>query len=54
VELMYNESHIFVTSVLIGGAWSASRPGRFTPGEKLPGTHWTAGWVDPRAVLDDV
>jgi hypothetical protein len=26
--------HIFLTSALAGGEWSASRPGRFTPGEK--------------------
>jgi hypothetical protein len=25
---------------------------RFTPGERTPGTHWTGGWVGPRAVLD--
>jgi hypothetical protein len=46
--------HIFLTSVLVGGEWSASRPGRFTPGEIAPGTHWIGGWVDPRAGLDDV
>jgi hypothetical protein len=28
--------HIFLTSVLAGGEWSASRPDRFTPGEKSP------------------
>jgi hypothetical protein len=28
--------HIFFTSVLAGGKWSASRPGRFTPGETAP------------------
>jgi hypothetical protein len=31
--------HIFLTSALAGGEWSASRPGR---------------WVDPRAGLDDL
>jgi hypothetical protein len=41
--------HIFLTSALAGGEWSASRLGRFTPG-----THWIGGWVDPRAGLDDV
>jgi hypothetical protein len=25
--------HISLTSALVGGKWSASRPGRFTPGE---------------------
>jgi hypothetical protein len=25
---------------------------RFTPGERTPGTHWTGGWVSPRAGLD--
>jgi hypothetical protein len=41
------------TSALVGGEWSVSRPGRFTPGERAPGTH-LIGWVDPRAGLDDV
>jgi hypothetical protein len=46
--------HIFLTSALAGGEWSASRPGRFTAGERIPGTHWIGGWVGPRAGLDDV
>jgi hypothetical protein len=46
--------HIFLTSALAGGEWSASRPSRFTPGKKIPGTHWIEGWVDARAGLDDV
>jgi hypothetical protein len=46
--------HVFFTTALVGGEWSASRPGRFTPGERTPGTHWIGGWVDPRAGLDDV
>jgi len=25
--------------------WSASHPGRFTPKERAPGTHWLGGWV---------
>jgi hypothetical protein len=29
-------------------------PGRFTPGERAPGTHCVGGWVDTRAGLDDV
>jgi hypothetical protein len=45
---------IFLTSVLAEGEWSASRPGRFTPAERAPGTHSIGGWVDPRAGLDDV
>jgi hypothetical protein len=28
--------HIFLTSALVGGEWSASRPGRFTPVERAP------------------
>jgi hypothetical protein len=43
------EIHIFLTSALAGGEWSASGPGRFTLG-----THWIGGLVDPRAGLDDV
>jgi hypothetical protein len=42
------------TLALDGGEWLASRPGRFTPRERAPGTQWTGGWVDPRAVLDAV
>jgi hypothetical protein len=34
------------------GEWSASHPGRFTPKERDPGTHWIGGWVGPRASLD--
>jgi hypothetical protein len=29
-------------------------PGRFTPRERAPDTHWIGGWVGPRAVLDAV
>jgi hypothetical protein len=43
-----------LTSVLVGGEWSALRPGRFNPGEGAPGTHWTGGWVGPRTGLDNV
>jgi hypothetical protein len=32
----------------------ASRPGRFTPRERAPGTCWIGGWVGPRAGLDAV
>jgi hypothetical protein len=46
--------HIFLTSALAGGEWSASRSGRFTPGERAPDTHRIGVWVDPRAGLDDV
>jgi hypothetical protein len=49
--------HIFLTSALVGGEWSASRPSRFTPtppGETAPSTHWIGGWLDPRASLDDL
>jgi hypothetical protein len=40
---------VFLTSALVGGEWSASRPGRI-----YPGTHWIGGLVGPRAGLDDV
>jgi hypothetical protein len=46
--------HIFLTSALAGGEWSASRPCHFTPVERVPGAHWIRGWVDPRAGLDDL
>jgi hypothetical protein len=44
--------HIFLTSALAGDEWLASHRGRFTPGERAPGTHWIGCWVDPG--LDDV
>jgi hypothetical protein len=47
-------STFFMTSALVGGEWSTSRPVRFTPGERVPSTHWTGGWVDPIGRLDDV
>jgi hypothetical protein len=46
--------HIFLTSVQAGGERSASGPGRFTPGEKAPGTQWIGGWVDSRAGLENM
>jgi hypothetical protein len=46
--------HIFLISSLGGGECSASRPCRFTPEERIPGTHWTGSWVKPRTGLDDM
>jgi hypothetical protein len=48
------EIRVFLTSTLVGGEWSASRPCRFIPGEKAPGSDLIEGWVDPRAGLDDM
>jgi hypothetical protein len=50
----YIQIHIFLTSALAGCEWSASSPGRFTPGERVPGTRWIARWADPTAGLDDM
>jgi hypothetical protein len=46
------EIHIFLSSALVGGERSTSRPGRFTPEERAPGTYWIGGWVD--LSLDDL
>jgi hypothetical protein len=46
--------HIFLTSALVGGEWSTSHPGRFTPGGRARGTHWIGGWVGPRAGMNEV
>jgi hypothetical protein len=35
----YAMKAIFWTSALVGGEWSTSHPGHFTPGERAPGTH---------------
>ena len=40
-----------MTAALEGGEWSAARPGRTLPPGK-DGTHFTGGWVDPRAGLE--
>jgi hypothetical protein len=50
---MYSSTHS-LTSAVDGGEWSASRPGRFTPGQKAPGINWIGGCVGFRAVLDAV
>jgi hypothetical protein len=47
---MYRSTHSLI-SALDGGEWSASRPGRFTPRERAPRTHFIGGWVGPRTVL---
>jgi hypothetical protein len=39
----------FLTSALDGGEWSASRLGRFTPGERTVGNHWVGDWVSSEA-----
>jgi hypothetical protein len=51
---MSEEEHEPLCSAIDEGEWSASRPGRFNPGERAPGTHWIGGWVSPRAGLDAV
>jgi hypothetical protein len=48
--IVYTCIHIFLTSALAVGKWSASRTGRFTPVERALGTLWIGGWVDPRAM----
>jgi hypothetical protein len=52
-EWRYSSTHS-LTSALDRSECSASRPGRFTISERVPGTHWIWGWVGPRAVLDTV
>jgi hypothetical protein len=42
------------TLALDAREWSASRPGRFIPGEQAPGTNCIGGWVGHRADLDAV
>jgi hypothetical protein len=46
--------HVFLTSALVEGEWSSSRPNRFTPGEKAPDNNWVGGQEGPRTGLDDV
>jgi hypothetical protein len=46
-------THVSLTSGPVGGEWSASRPDRFTPGERTPSIHWIGGRVGPRTGLND-
>jgi hypothetical protein len=46
--------HVFLTSALFGGEWSASCPCRFASGERAPGTHWLGGRFGPGMALDDI
>jgi hypothetical protein len=39
--------HVFLTSALVGGEYSASRPSSFTPRESVHSTQWIGGWMDP-------
>jgi hypothetical protein len=43
-----------LTSALLGGEWSTSGPGRFSPGKRALGIYWIGGWVGPRAGLEDI
>jgi hypothetical protein len=52
-EWRYSSTHS-LNSALEEGEWWASRPGRFTPKERIPCTQWIGGWMGPRAVLDAV
>jgi hypothetical protein len=52
-EWRYSSIHS-LTSALDGNEWSASRPCRFIPREKAPGTHWIGGWLSPRVGLNAV
>jgi hypothetical protein len=46
------EIHMFLTSALFGGEWTASHPGYFTPEEGSPIIHQIGGLVGPSTGLD--
>jgi hypothetical protein len=48
------QDYCYITSVLDGGEWSASRPGHFTREERALVAHWIEGWVGSRAGLNGV
>jgi hypothetical protein len=52
-EWIYRFTH-FLKSVLDGGEWPDSLPGRFIPEEGAPSIHRIGGWVGPRAGSDSV
>jgi hypothetical protein len=51
---VYSQIHVFLTLALVRDELSASRPCRFTLGERKPGTNRIRGWVGPRAGMDDI
>jgi hypothetical protein len=48
------QTHVLLTSALVSGEWSASRPDCFFPGIRVPGTDGLRGSEGPRAGLEDV
>jgi hypothetical protein len=48
------QTHVFLTSALVGGEWSVPRASHITPWEWGLGTHWMGVWVGPRDGFDDV
>jgi hypothetical protein len=46
--------HIFLTSTLAGGEWSALGLRQLYLRERAPVTHSVRGFVDPRASLEEV
>jgi hypothetical protein len=43
---------LFLTSIIDGGEWSASWPGRFTARERVTSTHCIGDWMGPRLGID--
>jgi hypothetical protein len=48
------DGKVKLASAPVGGEWSASRTGCFTPRERVPSTHYIVGWVCLRAGLDNL
>jgi hypothetical protein len=48
------EIHVFLTSALVGGEGSASRPNRVTALERVPCSHRIGGWMGFEVGLDDM
>jgi hypothetical protein len=44
----------YSSTILDGGEWSASRPGRFIPVEIASDIHWIGCWVGPGGCLNAV
>jgi hypothetical protein len=45
--------HIFLTAALVGGKWPAPNPGRYSPRERAPSTHWIRVLVGPKAGMGE-
>jgi hypothetical protein len=48
------QTHVFLSSALVGSKWSAACSGQFIFRERVRDTHWIGDWAGPRAGLNGI